>query len=37
MAKISPVDTRARGIFLIALVVILILGLPLAVWLTCAT
>lgn len=33
MAKISPVDTRARGIFLIALVVILILGLPLAVWL----
>ncbi|HMF21603.1 MAG TPA: DUF3365 domain-containing protein, partial [Pseudolabrys sp.] len=33
MAKVSPVDTRVRGIFLIALVVILILGLPLAVWL----
>src|SRR5262249_60280270 len=33
MAKIRPVDTRLRGLFLIALVVILILGLPLAVWL----
>ena len=33
MAKVSPVDTSVRGIFLIALVLILILGLPLAVWL----
>jgi class 3 adenylate cyclase len=33
MAKIGPVDTRTRSIFLIALVIILLLGLPLAVWL----
>ncbi len=33
MASIRPIETRARGIFLIGLVVILLLGLPLAVWL----
>jgi adenylate cyclase len=33
MAKVGPVDTRTRSIFLIALVIILLLGLPLAVWL----
>jgi adenylate cyclase len=33
MANLRPTDTRLRGLLLIALVVILILGLPLAVWL----